>query len=85
MKRQRDFSTKNADYTLHYGAHNRETKIDDLENYDAIVLESGFHTYEEWKFLDLLYDIQSKDIIKENEKLDEPRPISLLIFRQTNF
>jgi hypothetical protein len=43
---QRDFSTENANYTLHYAFHIRTIGIDNLESYDAIILESGYVNYE---------------------------------------
>jgi hypothetical protein len=73
--RQRDFSTENADYTLHYAFHTQATEIDNLESYDAIVLESGYGNYEEWKYSDLYFNLQYHRIIEANEKLQQPRPI----------
>ncbi|UCC91328.1 MAG: hypothetical protein JSV39_03365 [Candidatus Aenigmatarchaeota archaeon] len=48
MRKHRKFSTKRADYYLYPGTHKTKTVVDEniLKNIDALVLESGFYSYE---------------------------------------
>jgi len=76
--RYRDFCTKNACYTLHYGNHLAITNPPDLEKYDAIVLESGTGHYDSVYIYPSLKRVkQYREIIRKNELLldDFPRPI----------
>lgn len=45
-KKPRKFSTRNADYCLNYGNHLKETNIERIKDFDALVLETGFELYE---------------------------------------
>jgi len=79
--RYRDFCTKNACYTLHYGNHLETTNPPDLEKYDAIVIETSkeydFPSREDVfdYYLSLREYRQYRKIFEENEKLKQPKPI----------
>ena len=69
------FSTDTADYCLDYGVHDKETKIEDIEQFDAIVLETGVGDYDYWNLRFFYNSSQYSTIIEENVMLDEPVPI----------
>ncbi|MCK5234358.1 MAG: hypothetical protein KAJ88_00810 [Candidatus Aenigmarchaeota archaeon] len=69
------FSTDNADYCLNYGDHFTITDIEDIEQYDAIVVETGFRDYDDWDLKYLKDKKQHIATMEENLKLDNPVPI----------
>ncbi|NOQ56302.1 MAG: hypothetical protein GQ477_05880 [Nanohaloarchaea archaeon] len=73
MKKPLKFSTHNADYSFNFGWHKfKKTDIGSIENYDAIVLESGFERYEDFSLKQLSVQKQYSLLIEENLKLDNP-------------
>lgn len=83
MKRYREFCTANACYRLHYKVNFRKTHIDDIEKFDAIVIETGFNSYEEWGLPFLLYDPQYCLVSRKNVTLKNPKPIFYVDIPQT--
>jgi len=75
MKRYREFETNNAIYTLYYGDHTKPTYINDIEKFDAIILETGVDKYEEVDIYSLLFNIQYYKLFEENSRIRNPRPI----------
>ncbi|MCK4429050.1 MAG: hypothetical protein KAU95_01645 [Candidatus Aenigmarchaeota archaeon] len=76
-RKPRKFSTENAEYTLYPGVHGETTKIkmEDMKDYDAIVLETGFNDYENYDMINLLSTADYSEVIGKNLLLDEPKPI----------
>lgn len=66
------FETKNANYDLHPAYHFLRTKKKGLEDFDAIVLESGLRRYENSTLFDLRDNRQYKKIISKAEEKKKP-------------
>jgi hypothetical protein len=79
-----EFSTTNANYRLYLSLHPRKTKIEDVSDIDALVVETGFYSYDEWS-LERLLSSSSHNLIKKNIELDEPRPIFFVDVPGTRF
>lgn len=69
------FSTKNADYHLNLARHYNPSSVSDLEDFDAIVLETGVMKYETCSLREMKRNVQYGNTINANLELDQPRPI----------
>lgn len=70
-----EFSTHSADYMLNLNPRVKESVAENLENADAIIVETGPYEYDVWDLENLYYH---RNLVQENLKLDEPKPIFLV-------
>jgi len=70
-----EFSTPDADYILNLNPWREEIAVENLENVDAIIVETGPYEYNIWDLENLIYSEDHGNLVRENLKLDEPRPI----------
>ena len=52
-----EFSSDNADYILNLNPWRKEIAVENLENVDAIIVETGLYEYNIWDLENLIYNI----------------------------
>jgi len=52
-----EFSTPDADYILNLNPWREEIAVENLENVDAIIVETGLYEYNIWDIENLIYNI----------------------------